>query len=975
MEFFWIDLIFVSNLSMRSLFVLFVFLFLPVVLISQDAHLKVINQEIDSLIQLSREQIGKRMISLSWETIGRAKYLSDSLLDAQDPLAGRCLFNYGRTLHIMEDYPQAEIYYQRALDIQRTHQKTHAEDLAGTVNALAYLYSIMARHDEAESLYFEALQIRKESIGESHPDYATSVNNLGSHFLTKGNYLEAERYLVKAMQLREKIFGKNHAEYAWSLNNLGVLYKRMGKYIRAEELYIESRDIRIKILAPKHILVAASVNNLANLYLETERFEEAEIMYLNALGIWQEVLGQDHTYVAAGKNNLAKLYQKTGRFGEAESLYNEAMSIWKTKVGSEHPQIADGLHNLGLLYMEEEQYPKALEAMQEARRIRVDQLGINHPDFGNSENGIGQLLWKMGSPLEAENPLREASLMQKKLLKKAVQHLTEQEQADYAERFFENQDLYFSYVWNFGGQFPNLAEMCFDLALFHKGYVLEASQIFRQKVQRTPSAKATFNELLLIQQKLGKEYAKPIDERQGTESLEQRANQLEKETLLQVGGQTDITDDITWESVRKALYPGEGAIEFVHFQYRSPLKTDSIFYAAVVVRPDREKPVFIRLFEESEIHSLLVIDGDRKSDYVNRLYTYPDRGFVEESTPIKSLYELIWKALEDHPDGVNGLKTIHYSMTGLLHRLNLAALAIDDEKNLSDRYQLVQLGSTRSILNTRQPQSPVNEAVVFGGINYDLDSLDILAAIELGEESLMVNRGDRTISGVDQALRQGSWSYLKWTEKESSTIRSTLQDAGIGIGSYTDADGTEEAFKSLPKRENGSPGMIHLATHGYFFPDPNSVDLTQSTEVTFQLSANPMIRSGLILAGGNYAWSGRQPLTGREDGILTAYEISQMDLSNTQLVVLSACETGLGDIKGNEGVYGLQRAFKIAGVHYLIMSLWQVPDRETMQFMTTFYTHWLEEKLTVPEAFQKTQREMRDRFYNPYSWAGFVLVE
>lgn len=239
----------------------------------------------------------------------------------------------------------------------------------------------------------------------------------------------------------------------------------------------------------------------------------------------------------------------------------------------------------------------------------------------------------------------------------------------------------------------------------------------------------------------------------------------------------------------------------------------------------------------------------------------------------------------------------------------------------------------------------------------------------------MVNRGDRTISGVDQALRQGSWSYLKWTEKESSTIRSTLQDAGIGIGSYTDADGTEEAFKSLPKRENGSPGMIHLATHGYFFPDPNSVDLTQSTEVTFQLSANPMIRSGLILAGGNYAWSGRQPLTGREDGILTAYEISQMDLSNTQLVVLSACETGLGDIKGNEGVYGLQRAFKIAGVHYLIMSLWQVPDRETMQFMTTFYTHWLEEKLTVPEAFQKTQREMRDRFYNPYSWAGFVLVE
>jgi CHAT domain-containing protein len=137
-----------------------------------------------------------------------------------------------------------------------------------------------------------------------------------------------------------------------------------------------------------------------------------------------------------------------------------------------------------------------------------------------------------------------------------------------------------------------------------------------------------------------------------------------------------------------------------------------------------------------------------------------------------------------------------------------------------------------------------------------------------------------------------------------------------------------------------------------------------------------MIRSGLILAGGNYAWQhGRAPRPDMEDGILTAYEISQMNLSNTELVVLSACETGLGDIQGNEGVYGLQRAFKIAGAKYLIMSLWQVPDRETMEFMTAFYRNWLEHDMTIPDAFRKTQGEMRDRFYNPYSWAGFVLVE
>ena len=137
-----------------------------------------------------------------------------------------------------------------------------------------------------------------------------------------------------------------------------------------------------------------------------------------------------------------------------------------------------------------------------------------------------------------------------------------------------------------------------------------------------------------------------------------------------------------------------------------------------------------------------------------------------------------------------------------------------------------------------------------------------------------------------------------------------------------------------------------------------------------------MIRSGLILAGGNYAWKNGKPFKeGMEDGILTAYEISQMNLSNTELVVLSACETGLGDIQGNEGVYGLQRAFKIAGAKYLIMSLWQVPDKQTSLLMTTFYKKWLEDKMTIPDAFHAAQKELREIGLDPYQWAGFVLVE
>ncbi|MGB4820931.1 MAG: CHAT domain-containing protein, partial [Saprospiraceae bacterium] len=173
--------------------------------------------------------------------------------------------------------------------------------------------------------------------------------------------------------------------------------------------------------------------------------------------------------------------------------------------------------------------------------------------------------------------------------------------------------------------------------------------------------------------------------------------------------------------------------------------------------------------------------------------------------------------------------------------------------------------------------------------------------------------------------------------------------------------------------------ILHVATHGYFFSDPKvqtkSNGLSGQNESVFKISDHPMLRSGLIMAGGNAAWQGKQTLEGREDGVLTAYEISQMNLSNTELVVLSACETGLGDIQGNEGVYGLQRAFKIAGAKYLIMSLWQVPDKQTSLLMTTFYKKWLEDKMSIPDAFHAAQKQLRDGGLEPYYWAGFVLVE
>ena len=302
------------------------------------------------------------------------------------------------------------------------------------------------------------------------------------------------------------------------------------------------------------------------------------------------------------------------------------------------------------------------------------------------------------------------------------------------------------------------------------------------------------------------------------------------------------------------------------------------------------------------------------------------------------------------------------------------AIPISETETLADKFQLINLNSTRQIVINNRLKKTNQQAILYGGIRYELDSLKNKEIPMLAQI-----KGDISFQMVDSKLRGGNWDYLAGTEREVNSIEKILQQTGVEVTLKKGYEATEESIKSIGSDDGGSPRILHIATHGYFFADTKKTELTSSNirneDLIFKMSNHPMLRSGLIMAGGNAAWQGQQQLEGREDGILTAYEISLMNLKNTELVVLSACETGLGDIQGNEGVYGLQRAFKIAGAKYLIMSLWQIPDRTTSILMTLFYKKWLEDKMSIPEAFQSAQKELRDKGIDPYKWAGFVLME
>jgi CHAT domain-containing protein len=699
----------------------------------------------------------------------------------------------------------------------------------------------------------------------------------------------------------------------------------LGQYKKAEPLYLESKAIREKVLGRENPDYATSLEGLAILYDEMGQYEKAEPLYLECKAIREKKLGREHPLYASSLINLAGLYQDMGQYKKSEPLYFESIAIRKKNLGQEHPEYAVGLQSLSGLY-------------------RV-----------------------MGLYEKSEPLLLELSTVNRHLIEQASHHLSESELNDYLDKFSnsQNQTLSFTQIANSKKMIP----VCYDNSLFYKGFLLQSIGRIRQLALSDKGTAEKYIQLKGYQRRLANQYAQPIAERDSAliVQLEAKANDLEKDLARTLAGWGQATKQVQCQEVQAALKPNNTAIELVSYQFHQKRQTDSTLYAALILLPGAEAPKFIPLFAEKQLSALLKTEGKPQATFYNDLYAADKKG--------PQLYDLIWKPIAAAlPLGT----TVYCSPSGLLHRLNLGAIPTPDGKTLAENYRLTTLGSTRQlVVPSISAANSSATAQLYGGIQYDVTPT-LAANVPTKPEDLAALRGPGFTQN-DSTLRGENWNYLRWTEVEISAAANILKSKSIVPALRKGSEATEESFKALGTTAP-SPRILHLATHGFFFPDPKESKSSGEQgigEKTFKVSANPMIRSGLILAGGNQAWKTGKPLRpGLEDGILTAYEISQMNLANTELVVLSACETGLGDLVGNEGVYGLQRAFKIAGAKYLIMSLWQVPDFQTQVFMTAFYKHWLEGKMAVPEAFRATQAELRAKYSGEaFKWAGFVLVE
>ncbi len=884
--------------------------------------------------------------------------------DRQHPIIGSNLCFIGR-LHMSNGNFEKAIHYgNQGLEmIRATASKTDLIYL-DKLEQVAYIYYEMGQYEKAIELYEERNKHYQRQYG------AGSKFPMGMAILYRdmGQYEKALPIYQDRLQHVGKLRGIESQSYGRVLFQIGQLYTQMGQYKKALDLLKTASEIIGKSTGINSGWYGRTQNALGEVYRNTGEYEKALEAFQIAYNNYVLDYYKEHPDCSVYLSQLAEMHGLMGQLDQAFPLIEEALSIVENSMGNGHPEYAAGLSTKANLYQSQGAFEAASLALEQALKIAKQSLGDLHPDYGLYSNSLANNYEVLGNIDKAYENYLTSNQNACARLQMQFDHFSEKEQialfSTLQEQFDQYQSFTFRQVEN-----QNLAASGFNNALLVKGLLLDNRRKMLWALKNSSDSKTAnqFQEWEKLNRQLSRQYSLPIENRlPNFEVLENQVNELESSLARISRNFKSARKSVEWKDIQGSLKEGEAAIEFAHFNYYEPGNRnpgDSVLYVAYLLKNNSEAPQVIPLFEEKEIGNLKAIV---------RLYDFNKRG----TRP--NLYELIAKPLQPHLEDV---ATIYFASSGILHYLNLGAIPVSETITFSDQFELHNLGSTRQILEKTEIIAPdtYTEAMLYGGVNYHTEEqLPLFTSVSHSEDIIAFADNFSSLGNAFRTYRGNDWHPLEWTAREVEDLKMLLSSSGKKTTVLSNVEATEDSFKAIGTHAP-SPKILHLATHGYFFPDPNShTKRKKAPQTGFQTSEHPMIRSGLILAGANHVWKGGTPQQGKEDGILTAYEIAQMDLSNTELVVLSACETGLGDIQGSEGVYGLQRAFKLAGAKYLLMSLWSVNDESTYEFMTTFYQEWLENEKSIPQAYQAAQQILKAKYsepFNPQAWAGFVLVE
>lgn len=847
---------------------------------------------------------------------------------------------YMEGMRLFETYMQLELFKDAKKLISQIEAQTKTTfgeqtlPYALAIRSLAQVNMYVGEMNEVIPLLQKAMPIIEKIEGKQSRNYTLILNYYGFYYSQMKDYSNAFYYYEQEKNIMKSKGDTLSADYIRVLNQIALAYKEVGRTRDALLSFDEAFVIAKKVLGLQADLTVGLILNLGATYADLRNYRAASDFALYAYNYYTRVYGKESPKALSCLNTLGISYDGLKKYDSSMYFNREAIRIMKKLYGDQYQGLTTVYANYGSNFFELKSYDSALVYYQKGYDLTIKRYPLFHPNVVNINMNMyaayrGLQIWK-----KADSLLEISATRQKAYLLENSAGLSESEKEGFAEtmRF-----IVFSALNNRleAGAFLTTNAWVLDAILFYKGLLLESSKGLAASVKKTGNTalQQQFEKYQLLKKKIGQallDANSAIDARV-LEQWKNEANDLERALLRESAAFSgwQQRQQVSWTSLKSKLKSNEAAVEYVAYYKINEKKVGFNYYAAFVVKPNLPEPILVLLKNDSAFQ-LLTKKTSQQDILVKRLYRSTISGKNNSQANTDSLYSILWRPILPY---LNNISTVYFSTDGLVNQLNLAAILQPNGKRLVESYQLVQLSSTRSLLQTTTTVS-FNEVELWGGIDY-------------------------------ATTQHATFSYLPGSLEEVQQIQKMNAGKAQVV---TGLMAKEERFKQM---DGKSPSVLHIATHGFFFPDPSSSSSPSSNR--FISAKDPLLRSGLALSQANIGWDNKAIVGSKEDGIVTAYEISAMDLSKTKLVILSACETGLGDVQSGEGVYGLQRAFKLAGVEYLIMSLWQVPDQETQVFMELLYKKCLQ-GIPVAEAFRATQLSMSQQ-YEPYQWAAFVLVK
>lgn len=876
--------------------------------------------------------------------------LNDSLSISYD------LNNLANAYMYSNDYTQAIFYYEKALEL--AYAGSDYSQIAICLNNMGNVYLYQADYKSASEMFYKSLEIVKEL--EDYETIAYNLISLGNVNDGIDNYPQALKYFAEALSICEE--SKYIVQICQCYSGMGNVVEKQGNYKKAIELQqIALLNFR---LIDDNLGISSCLNNIGIVKIKLGDFDSARFYIEESMKMKNEL--QDESGKSNCLFNLGTIATYLNNFAEAEEYFTQSMEISKNL--DEIQGISKCLNNIGSLRMFSGDYAEAANYFESAYIIDLESGSkVALADYSHT---LSQAYIKLGYYEKAIPVMLKSVQYSRDLLRENFAIMSESERELYLKQVQLVFDAFNDFSLCYPGEKSELYEISYDNELLMKGLLLNSTLALITAINNSndEELKSAYFNLKMIRNEIS--YAQTIifeGKNEYVAELETEAEKTEKLLLTKSSEFAGLQEifDISWKDIRKSLPKGSAAIEFISINHKHYLylesEKDSSTYVALIIKKDSQAPDFVKLCTNEEL-SALSQKSSNEINYVNELYRGVILKSVKNQLDIPDLYELIWEPLNDNLKRIN---SISYAPAGILHKISFAAIKNSEDKYISDLYSLNTVSCTKELIKAEQLHSTeFKNIAAFGLINYDYNKAHITELMSFYSDSAINHAlSNRNFSG-------GVWTMLLGTQTELQNITNLFKLNKKETLSFEGNKALEEIVKNLSGSE--APDIIHIATHGFSISD-----LEDNTYLVFDNSfvknSNPLYRSGLLFSGANATWNGIDPVPGTEDGILTAAEVSLLDLQNTELVVLSACETGLGEIRGSEGVYGFQRAFKMAGAKYLVMSLWQVPDNETAEFMFLFYKNLLKSN-SIPESFKKAQKQMQKK-YDPFYWAAFVLVK